>query len=51
MSQASGYKLFSNKDIPAPRIPWLASYFPGVMKEGFLTNNMGQRIPMYINEM
>ena len=48
MSQASGYKLFSNKDIPAPRIPWLASYFPGVMKEGFLTNNMGQRIPMYI---
>ena len=48
MCQSSGYKLFSNKDIPAPNIPWLESYFPGVIKSGVLTNNMGQRIPMYI---
>lgn len=30
MSQSTGFKLSSNKDVPAANISWLASYFPGV---------------------
>ena len=28
MSQAGGYKLVSNKELPAKNIPWLLSYYP-----------------------
>lgn len=29
MCQATGFKLSSNKDVPAANVSWLASYFPG----------------------
>lgn len=44
MSQATGYKLQSNKDVPAQGIDWLAKYYPG-------SNNVsaaGQKAPTYI---
>lgn len=43
MTQATGYKLQSNKDVPAQGIEWLAKYFPG-------SNNAsaaGQKAPTF----
>jgi len=28
MCQATGYKLISNKELPARDIPWLKNYYP-----------------------
>lgn len=48
MCQATGAKLTSNKELPAPNTPWLESYFPctsdGVMDKP----NVGQQYPFYI---
>ena len=32
MCQATGYKHTSNKELPAPEIPWLRHYFPATVK-------------------
>ena len=45
MSQASGYKHTSNKELPSPHIPWLRGYF-GATNEGTVVNN-GQRAPFF----
>ena len=39
MSQATGFKLQSNKDIPSPNIPWLSKYFPGEISGSKITVN------------
>lgn len=44
MSQATGYKLKSNKDVPVAGIEWLAKYFPGSGN----TVNSDQKAPTYI---
>lgn len=44
MSQATGYKLKSNKDVPVAGIEWLAKYFPGSGN----TVNSDQENPTYI---
>lgn len=53
MCQATGYKHTSNKELPAPNIPWLRNYFPATVKVVDQTNitatvNAGQRYPFYI---
>ena len=53
MCQATGYKHTSNKELPAPNIPWLRRYFPATVKVVDQTNitatvNTGQRYPFYI---
>ena len=45
MSQSSGYKHTSNKELPSPHIPWLRGYF-GATSEGTVVNN-GQRAPFF----
>lgn len=52
MSQATGYKHTSNKELPAPGIPWLRRYFPAKVevvdqKTITATVNAGQRYPFY----
>lgn len=52
MSQATGYKHTSNKELPAPGIPWLRKYFPAkieVIDQTTInaTVNAGQRYPFY----
>lgn len=52
MSQATGYKHTSNKELPAPNIPWLKYYFPASIKVQdqntiTATVNAGQRYPFY----
>jgi hypothetical protein len=55
MNQATGYKLVSNKELPAKNIPWLQNYYP-VSNETYdpLTNtvtvtvNSAQKNPHYI---
>lgn len=53
MCQATGYKHTSNKELPAPNIPWLRNYFPATIKVTDQTTitatvNAGQRYPFYI---
>lgn len=51
MSQASGYKLVSNKEQPsgpAYTIPWLLSYFKAKTNADSPTENVAQHYPMYI---
>lgn len=55
MSQATGYKLASNKELPAKNIPWLMEYYPVSMQvENNTTNtatvkvNSQQSFPHYM---
>lgn len=55
MSQATGYKLASNKEAPAKNIPWLLEYYPVTTQtENYTTNtatiaiNSAQSFPHYI---
>lgn len=51
MSQASGYKLVSNKEMPTGpdyRIPWLLAYFPAATSASSPKENAAQHKPMYI---
>ena len=49
MCQATGFKLQSNKDIPAPNIPWLAKYFPGTITgSNSIKVNASQKAPTFI---
>ena len=51
MSQATGYKLVSNKEQPSgPQftIPWLLSYFKAKTNAASPTENVAQHYPMYI---
>lgn len=53
MCQATGYKHTSNKELPAPNIPWLKNYFPAKVvvssqEKITATVNAGQRYPFYI---
>lgn len=49
MAQATGYKLVSNKELPAQsRIPWLLSYYPCSIVNNTKTVNALQYHPMYI---
>lgn len=53
MSQATGYKHTSNKELPSPNIPWLRYYFPASITINSRTDvtakvNAGQRYPFYI---
>lgn len=52
MLQATGYKHTSNKELPAPNIPWLRYYFPAKIVVNSQTNikatvNAGQKYPFY----
>lgn len=50
-SQATGYKLISNKEQPsgdAYRIPWLLAYFPAATSASSPKENVAQHKPMYI---
>lgn len=51
MSQATGYKLVSNKEQPSGNqytIPWLLSYFKAASNAASPTENVAQHKPMYI---
>jgi hypothetical protein len=53
MCQATGYKHTSNKELPAPNIPWLKEYFPATVtiksqNSVIATVNKNQRYPFYI---
>lgn len=51
MSQASGYKLVSNKEQPSGpeyTIPWLLAYFKAKTNGASPTENVAQHYPMYI---
>ena len=53
MSQATGYKHTSNKELPSPNTPWLRYFFPASITINSRTNitakvNAGQRYPFYI---
>ena len=51
MSQATGYKLVSNKEQPsgdAYTIPWLMAYFKAKTNAASPTENRAQHMPMYI---
>lgn len=43
MSQATGYKHTSNKELPAPNIPWLKNYYPTSSSSA----NEGQKYPFF----
>lgn len=43
MSQATGYKHTSNKELPSPHIPWLRYYYPANNGKA----NSGQKFPFY----
>lgn len=48
MSQATGYKHTSNKELPAAEIPWCRYYYPNVVDEnGKVSVNTEQRYPFY----
>lgn len=53
MCQATGYKHTSNKELPAPNIPWLREYFPATVtiksqKSVTAKVNKNQKYPFYI---
>lgn len=55
MSQATGYKLTSNKEMPAQNIPWLKNYYPVTSQienpsnnTATVTVNTAQRFPHYV---
>lgn len=55
MCQATGYKLVSNKELPAQNIPWLMEYYPvtkqtedQVSNTASVTANAAQKFPNYI---
>lgn len=51
MSQSSGYKLVSNKEMPSGpdyTIPWLLAYFKAATSASSPKENMAQHKPMYI---
>jgi hypothetical protein len=50
MTQACGYKLVSNKELPAKGIPWLMNYYPAVANSDGSTKskNTAQEFPNYI---
>lgn len=51
MSQATGYKLVSNKEQPsgdAYTIPWLLAYYKARSNDASPTENVAQHKPMYI---
>ena len=51
MSQATGYKLVSNKEQPSGNqyvIPWLLAYFKAKTNAASPTENRAQHLPMYI---
>lgn len=48
MSQATGFKLQSNKDIPSPNIPWLAKYYPGTISGTTIKVDALQKAPTFI---
>ena len=53
MSQATGYKHTSNKELPSPNIPWLRYYFPASITINDQDDvkakvNAGQRYPFFI---
>ena len=55
MCQATGYKLISNKELPAPNIPWLQNYYPATISDANTTTNTAtstvnaaQQFPHYI---
>lgn len=53
MCQATGFKLQSNKDIPAPNIAWLRdqngdNYFPGSINGDTISVNNAQKAPTFI---
>ena len=43
MSQATGYKHTSNKELPAPKIPWIRHYFPATGGKA----NSNQKMPFF----
>ena len=43
MSQATGYKHTSNKELPAPKIPWIRHYFPATNGKA----NSNQKMPFF----
>ena len=47
MSQSSGYKHTSNKELPSPHIPWLRGYFGATINGDKATVNAGQRAPFF----
>lgn len=54
MSQATGYKHTSNKELPSPNTPWLRYFFPASITINSQTNvtakvNAGQRYPFFID--
>ena len=55
MCQATGYKLVSNKELPAQNIPWLMEYYPVIKQTEDVTSNTAkvtvnpaQQFPNYI---
>lgn len=48
MSQATGFKLQSNKDIPSPNIDWLAHYYAGTISGSKISVNNLQKAPTFI---
>lgn len=56
MSQATGYKHTSNKELPSPNTPWLRYFFPASITISSQTDitakvNAGQRYPFFINHV
>jgi hypothetical protein len=47
MSQATGYKLVSNKELPGSGIKWLKQYYPATTNGTTLTANEAQYYPMF----
>ena len=48
MCQATGYKLSSNKELPASYIPWMMEYYPMKITNGVIGPNDGQMFSHYI---
>ena len=47
MSQATGYKHTSNKELPSSELPWLRYYFPSSLDGTTDVANDGQKFPFY----
>lgn len=48
MSQATGYKHTSNKELPSPMTPWECNYYPNAGKDGpDYKANSGQKFPFF----
>ena len=50
MCQATGYKVISNKELPAKNIPWLSHYYPNIQTETVVNESVGTTVAVNVSQ-